>query len=137
MKTVLSKAASALLAPTGPVGSQVGDFVMGQVLDAIFKDRTPKPSELGADFLNLLEERGIDINDASSYRDNLIEVIKVIREGLDAQLASGNLTQAQTDDVQNTLNTLTTIESNFRDRSLETQNEYDNPNGNIRAELED
>lgn len=137
VKTVLSKAAGALLAPTGPVGSAVGDFVMGQVLDEIFKDRTPSPQELGAEFLNLLEERGIDINDASNYRDNLIEVIKVIREGLEAQLDSGDLTQAQTDDIQNTLNTLTTIESNFRDRSLETQNEYDNPNGQIRSELED
>lgn len=137
VKTVLSKAASALLAPTGPVGSQVGDFVMGQLLDELFKDRSLTPAQLGAEFMNLLEERGIDINDASSYRDNLIEVIKVIREGLQAQLDSGTLTQAQTDNIQNTMNTLTTIESNFRDRSLETQNEYDNPNGNIRKELED
>ncbi len=137
VKTVLSKAAGALLAPTGPIGSQVGDFVMGQVLDELFKDRSLTPAQLGAEFMNLLEERGIDINDASSYRDNLVEVTKVIREGLQARLDSGDLTQKQTDDVQNTMNTLTTIESNFRDRSLETQNEYDNPNGNLRKELED
>lgn len=137
VKAILSKAAGALLAPTGPVGSAVGGFVMGQVLDALFKDRTPSPAELGEEFMNLLEERGIDINDASNYRDNLIEIISVIREELQAQLDSGDLTQEQIDDVQNTLETLGNIESDFRARSLETQNEYENQNGQIREELED
>lgn len=137
VKTVLSKASAALLAPTGPVGSTVGGFVTGQLLNELFKDRTPSASQLGAEFLKLLEEKGIDIDDASNYRDNLNSVIQIIVEGLDKQLRAGNLTQEQVDNVQNALNTLTRIQSNFRDRAMETYGEYDRTNGKLREALND
>jgi len=137
VKTVLSKASSALLATTGPVGSTVGGFVTGQLLNELFKDRSPSAAQLGAEFLKLLEEKGIDINDASNYRDNLNSVIQIIVEGLDKQLRSGNLTQEQTDNVQNALTTLTRIQSNFRDRAQETYSEYDRTNGQLREALND
>lgn len=137
VKTVITKAGEALLAETGPIGAEVGGFVLGQVLDEVFKDKTPKPSELGAAFVKLLQDGGREINDATKYKDNLIAAIDKIRDGMKKVLESGKLNQERTDKLQNAVETLGTVEEKFRARTQETITDYDNPNGVIRQALND
>ena len=74
-KTVLSAGANALLKGTGPVGSLVGGFLMGKVLDKIFKNDPPSPDQLGNAYVDLLEETGQNISLGEGLRDDYINLL--------------------------------------------------------------
>lgn len=135
VKTVIKESAKGLLKSTGPIGALAGGFVLDQVLNEIFKDRTPSAGQLGEEFLKLLKEKGLNVDDATNYKDNLIAVIDTIRDGIRAKMDDPNISQKDKDNLQNALAILTEMEEKFRTRNLETYNEYDKNNGKLREEL--
>lgn len=74
-KTVLSAGVDALLKGIGPVGSLVGGFVLGKVLDKIFENNPPSADELGNAYIDQLEASGQNISLGESLRDNYITLL--------------------------------------------------------------
>jgi hypothetical protein len=110
-KEVVSKLAGAALSETGPIGSFLGDYVVGKVLDQIFgglADKDLSAAEVRKRFLAQLEGQGIDSANGGEIEQQLVNDLAVALDALNAQLAQAT-SQSDKNKIQAQINLLTQL----------------------------
>lgn len=136
VKSATSAIVGLALAETGPIGSAVGGFVVGKILDSIFAEPPgPTQAQIRNAFVEKLAAEGIDVSSGEAGQDALTSVLRQTLDGLNNALSDAR-TDAERDAIQEQINRLDQLNTSIGNAFSQTINSEGGAAGELARALD-